>query len=135
MNKKLFPNLTHRFKKGQVPWNKGLTKKTDKRVKQYAEKNTGENHPLWKGGKAKCTGGYIKIKMPNHPDATKEGYILEHRLAMEKKLSRRLHPYEEVHHINGIKNDNRSANLELVLKTKHNGKIQCPYCQQHFKIK
>ena len=135
MHKNSLENLNHRFKKGQVPWNKGLTKETNKSIKRTAEKRLGKNHPLWKGGRAKATGGYIKIKSPNHPNVNCEGYVLEHRLVMEKKIGRLLLPYEEVHHINGIKDDNRIRNLELVLKYKHNGTIKCPHCEKVFKIK
>ena len=56
---------------------------------------------------------------PEHPFATKSGYIREHRLVMEKKIGRFLQPNEVVHHINGNRQDNRVENLQLFDKPLH----------------
>ena len=38
---------------------------------------------------------------------------LEHRVVMERHLGRLLETHEHVHHLNGVRTDNRLANLEL----------------------
>lgn len=137
----------------RIPWNKGLTKKTSLGVARVALKKSewwkntdttetrkkigisskNRDHPRgdkasgWKGGFFK-TNGYLYIYSPNHPKATGKGYVVEHRLVMEKFLGRILSSKEDVHHKNGIKDDNRLENLELVSHFSHYEELGCPKC-------
>lgn len=78
-------------------------------------------HPNWKGGKRKSR-GYWDIKIPLsdafYGMVGKNGYVREHRYIMAKYLNRLLSPEEVVHHLNGLRDDNRLRNLAI---TKHNG--------------
>ena len=60
------------------------------------------------------------------------GSQLEHRLVMEVKLGRPLDEYEVIHHINGIKHDNRPENLEVFadqsVHTRHHT-VSDPLCR------
>ena len=75
-------------------------------------------NPNWKGGKYKSGDGYILVLVRDHPFADKHRRVPEHRLVMEKHLGRYLKPNEEVHHKNGIRDDNRIENLELWVRSK-----------------
>lgn len=45
--------------------------------------------------------------------------MLEHRFVMQQSLGRALADHETVHHLNGVRDDNRLANLQL--RSGHHG--------------
>ena len=64
-------------------------------------------------------GRYNRIYCPTHPNATKAGFVYEHRLVIEKILGRYLRKDEKVHHRNGNQLDNRPENLEVLSSSEH----------------
>lgn len=82
----------------------------------------GADNGNWRGGRSKHKAGYLMVWKPDHPRArTGVGYVFEHILVMEDLLGRYLLPDETVHHRNGIKDDNRSQNLELWVRPQPSG--------------
>lgn len=71
------------------------------------------------GAKKKRCDGYIAVYFPDHPNSTKDGYIMEHILVMEALLGRHLNKGECIHHKNQIKSDNRKENLQLMTNSEH----------------
>ena len=53
------------------------------------------------------------LRAPEHPRATSSPYVFEHILVAESVIGRYLVEGESVHHLNGIRDDNRPENLEL----------------------
>lgn len=86
---------------------------------------SGENHPLWKGGRC-VVNGYVWVYCPEHPNAKHQGYVLEHRLVMEKHLGRHLTREEVVHHENEDTQDNRIENLKLYASNSEHKKVHEP---------
>lgn len=85
-------------------------------------KRAGANHPRWKGGKYITYHGYIKVWSPGHPNADKNGRVLEHRLVIEQNLGRYLLPHEVIHHVDGNKINNHIENLMVFESNiKHKG--------------
>jgi len=72
---------------------------------------SGVKNKNWRNG-ISISNGYIYVLTPFHPYA-RRGYVLQHRLVMEKELKRFLDPQEVVHHINFNTTDNRIENLML----------------------
>ena len=78
----------------------------------------GPDHPKWKGG-AILQNGYRYLWIPEHPNALPSGYVAEHRQVMADHLGRRLEVFEDVHHRNGDRLDNRLDNLALMTDSAH----------------
>ena len=97
---------------------------------------------MWNIEKIIKTGDYRFAVVKNHPKATKNGYVLLHRVIIENHLNRLLDDNEVVHHINEDKLDNRIENLQVMLISEHvrlhksTGKtmanLKCPWCGSLF---
>lgn len=103
------PNISMtKFKKGHIPWSK-----------TNGHLFTGELSGNWRGGRIKKNTGYIMVRSPDHPLADSTGYVLEHRIVMEAHLGRGLGQDEVIHHINGVRDDNRIENLQITNQSDH----------------
>jgi hypothetical protein len=88
--------------------------------RDHHRKFNGENNPAYKHGRyTDCHSGYIHVLRPNHPFCNTHGYVLEHRLIMEKHIDRYLTRDEHVHHKNENRQDNRIENLQIVSPLEH----------------
>jgi len=63
--------------------------------------------------------GYVTIHKPEHHRANKNGNVKRCVLVLEKKLGRELDKTEHVHHINGIRDDDRPENLMPLTNSEH----------------
>lgn len=128
-----------KYRKGKPAWNKGVpcSEETKRKLSEYnigktipenirekisksmKGKNSCEKNPNWKGGKFTNKNGIVFIYNPYHPFCNKVGYVMEHRLVMEKALKRFLTKDEVVHHIDNNKSNNSSNNLVLFKSSEH----------------
>jgi hypothetical protein len=78
------------------------------------------NKANWKTGEV-YQGQYVLVYSPKHPNANIQGkgYVRRARLVMEKKIGRYLKKNEVIHHINGIKDDDRPENLVILSNSAH----------------
>lgn len=65
---------------------------------------------------------YLYAVVPDHPNASKHGYVLAHRVIMENHIGRLLRSDEIVHHIDHNKDNNSVENLQIMTASEH-GKL------------
>jgi len=98
---------------------------------------------MWNIKKIVSKGDYYYAIVLDHPNRTKNNYVLLHRIIMENHLGRILNANEVVHHINGNKKDNRIENLEVMIDREHSSHhhsqigrtmviLKCPNCGVEF---
>lgn len=80
----------------------------------------GPKNPNWRGGRSIASNGYVLIRVGvGHPLADVRGYAYEHRIVAEQKLGRPIAKGEQVHHIDGDKQNNAPENLEVLSAAEH----------------
>lgn len=98
---------------------------------------------MWNIRKIINKGDYLYALVPEHPKATKNHYVLLHRVIMENYIGRILTDNEIVHHKDHNKKNNDIDNLELMNKNTHSQlhskkrgrkivKLKCPWCKKEF---
>lgn len=81
----------------------------------FSQQRRGENNPSWKGGRRLTEGGsgYVIIYQGIRQ------YKYEHVLVWEKVHNQKLPGDWTIHHLNGIKTDNRPENLLAMPRKNH----------------
>lgn len=98
---------------------------------------------MWKIQRLISKGDYWYCKVPEHPKATKLGYVFHHRILMENFLGRLLKENEIIHHKDGNKRNNAMENLEVMDAVEHVRQhalskgilmcyLKCPECDEIF---
>jgi hypothetical protein len=88
---------------------------------------SGPAHPRWKG-RGRHSGGYVTVRLPGGP------VQLEHRVVWNATYpDDPILPGEVIHHINGVKDDNRPENLEKIASRLHTArhKTGTPQSAEH----
>ena len=97
----------------------GLRKSAEIEFLNRSEARKGEKAPNWNGGMRTTKAGYRQILCPGHQRADSSGYVMEHILVWERATGISVPKYCCIHHLNGIKDDNRIENLCMMEHTAH----------------
>lgn len=128
-------NKIRESKIGKPAWNsgkKGLYRASEETRKKLSEKSKTRKRKKWHQERYINKYGHVFIWIDDKK-------IAEHRYIMQKFIKRPLTRHDIVHHKNGIKDDNRIENLELIIGNGrnyfHRSKMECPFCKNTFSIK
>jgi len=114
----------------------GVQRNVSQATKLYGSQRAEHNHN-WHGGR-KLKNGYIYVYKPGHPIAlarkTYNPYIAEHIIVWEETHGRQLPHGWVVHHINGVRSDNRPNNLLAVPKAHHSPALRVKEVQKRLRV-
>lgn len=84
-------------------------------TRSHSEAASGRLHYSWKeiGHKTIDCNGYVLLKIGE------DEWVSEHIYVIEQSIGRKIAKGEVVHHIDGVRTDNRLENLELTTISKH----------------
>ena len=82
-------------------------------IEAMKTRSAGPSNPMWAGGMALNSQGYVEIHAPGHPRRNSKGRVSRYRLVMEHHIGRYLEYGEVVHHIDGDKTNDNIENLML----------------------
>lgn len=102
---------------GEKHYGQGFCRKHWMRNRRHGD----PNYESDRGNGFITSGGYKMLYRPSHPNSTKSGYVMEHIVIMSEYLGRPLESHENVHHLNGVRDDNNIENLELWSKSQPAG--------------
>ena len=95
-----------------------------RRIGRYAL----EGNPNWKGGRSRQSDGYVYVL--GKREGRKHCYQLEHTMVWEK-ANGRLPEGWIIHHLNGVRDDNRLENLAAMPRKHHSPRLVVePYQQR-----
>lgn len=97
----------------------GLRREEEVTFKNRSIARSGERSSNWNGGSFKKAGGYRFVLRKGHPRANSNGYVPEHILVWEETTGVQVPKNCCIHHLNGIKTDNRIENLCMMSHGAH----------------
>ena len=113
--RKLTPAHREKIAKGnRIAWQKSPDRK-----EVLSNRMRGSNNHAWKGGFFYNGDGYKMIRAKEHPRASNTGYVFEHIIVWETENAMPVPDGHIIHHLNGIRTDNRPENLVAMSRGEH----------------